>query len=163
MTKEILRSTVSRADMGEEKYESLIKAIERLPVLSKEIMKGNPQPFKDFFSTFNNVFLRGALGGARLEWAADRGKGFADGVTDYKHIRCDVSENLVSLVSLEFGRIRSAGRADFEDFHVLSIHNIRFEGGEWKLGMRVAYRLDSAQDTEAIMQLVSGTARKPGE
>ncbi len=173
MTKEILRSTVSRADMGEEKYESLIKAIERLPVLSKEIMKGNPQPFKDFFSTFNDVFLRGALGGppaigrkaveARLEWAADRGKGFADGVTDYKHIRCDVSENLVSLVSLEFGRIRSAGRADFEDFHVLSIHNIRFEGGEWKLGMRVAYRLDSAQDTEAIMQLVSGTARKPGE
>ena len=159
--------------MGEEKYESLIKAIERLPVLSKEIMKGNPQPFKDFFSTFNDVFLRGALGGppaigrkaveARLDWAADRGKGFADGVVDYKHIRCDVSEDLVSLVSLEFGRIRSAGRADFEDFHVLSIHNIRVEGGEWKLGMRVAYRLDSAQDTEAIMQLVSGTARKPGE
>ncbi len=85
MTKEILRSTVSRADMGEQKYESLIKTIERLPVLSKEIMKGNPQPFKDFFSTFDDVFLRGALGGppaigrkaveARLDWAADRGKG----------------------------------------------------------------------------------------
>ncbi len=173
MTKERIRSTVPQADMGEEKYVSLIKAIEQLPVLSTEIMKGNPQPFKDFFSAIDDVFLRGALGGppaigrkaveARLDWAADRDKGFADGVTDYKHIRCDVCENLVSLVSLEIGRIRSAGQADFEDFHVLSIHNIRFESGEWKLGMRVAYRLDSAQDTEAIMQLVSGTARNPGE
>jgi len=173
MTKERMRFTVPQADMGEEKYVSLIKAIEQLPVLSTEIMKGNPQPFKDFFSAIDDVFLWGALGGppaigrkaveARLDWAADRDKGFADGVTDYKHIRCDVSENLVSLVSLEIGRIRSAGRADFEDFHVLSIHNIRFEGEEWKLGMRVAYRLDSAQDTEAIMQLVSGTARNPEE
>ncbi|MEE8076049.1 MAG: hypothetical protein V3T60_10555 [Candidatus Binatia bacterium] len=168
-----IRSTVPQVGMGEEKYVSLINAIERLPVLSTEIMKGNPQPFKNFFSAIDDVFLRGALGGppaigrkaveARLDWTADRDKGFADGVTDYKHIRCDVSENLVSLVSLEIGRVRSAGQADFEDFHVLSIHNIRFEGGEWKLSMRVAYRLDSAQDTEAIMQLVSGTARNPGE
>ena len=173
MTMERIRSTVPQAGMREEKYASLIKAIERLPLLSTEIMKGNPQPFKGFFSTIDDVFLRGALGGppaigrkaveARLDWAADRGKGFADGVADYKHIRCDVSEDLVSLVSLEIGRVRRAGRADFEDFHVLSIHNIRFEGGEWKLGMRVACRLDSAQDTEAIMQLVSGTERNPGE
>ena len=170
MTMEIVRSTASRANMGEEKYDSLIKAIAQLPVLSTEIMKGNPRPFKEFFSATDDVFLRGALGGspsigrkaveARLDWAADRGKGFADGVADYKHVHCDVSEDLVSLVSLEIGRVRSAGRTDFEDFHVLTVHNFRFENGEWKLGMRVAYRLDSAQDTEAIMQIVSGTPTK---
>ena len=100
---------------------------------------------------------------ARLDWVADRHTGFADGYADYKHIRCDVSQDLVSLVSLEVGKVLRAGRADFEGLYALTIHNFKFENGEWRLRMRVAYRLDSAQDAEAIMQIVSGTPRKQGE
>ena len=129
---------------------SLDRAVEASRAALTAFAKGNPEPVKSAYSHAEDVALANPFGpavrgwedvSAALDYASSR---FSDGeVTELKNVARYESADLATFLDTEHWRTRVGG-GDHADFDLRVTSTYREEDGEWKLVLRHADPISSA-------------------
>ncbi len=139
--------------------DDLDQVIEQFDLAQGELLKGNPEPVKGFFSrredvTLNNPFGPPVRGWEQVAEATERAASqFRKGeIGDYETIEKRVPPELAYVVRVERGAAKVGGREDISPITLRVTMIFRPEGGTWKIVHRHADPIISARPAESVVQ-----------
>jgi ketosteroid isomerase-like protein len=138
--------------------EDLDQVIEQFDLAQGELVKGNPEPVKEFFShredvTLNNPFGPPVRGWEQVAEVMERAASqFRDGeIAGYEIIEKHVTSELAYVVRVERGEAKVGGREDINPITLRVTMIFRPEGGTWKIVHRHADPITTAQPAESVV------------
>ena len=139
--------------------EDLDQVIEQFDLAQGELVKGNPEPVKEFFShredvTLNNPLSPPAHGWDEVVATAERvASQFRDGeMVGFEIIEKQVTPEFAYLVRVERTRAKVGGSEELAPIALRVTMIFRSEDGEWMIVHRHADPITTAQPAESLIQ-----------
>jgi ketosteroid isomerase-like protein len=139
--------------------DDLDEVVKQYHLAAREVVNGNPEPYKMVFSHRDDVSVANPFGPVSYEWkqvAATMERAaslYRDGeFTGFENVVKYVTPELAFVVEVERFRVKIAGREEVAPVALRTTSILRPEDGIWKVMHRHADPITTAQPAESIIQ-----------